>query len=368
MNDLQIIVNQKQGIISTNFEEIKKELSTQMEVYKELEVTEENKPERKKDIATLRKMAKAVNDKKIEVKNKFMEPYTAFEGNVKELISIIDEPIELIDKQVKVFEEKQLADKKLKIHDTYNEIIGEMGDYLPLKQIYNSKWENVSTSLKSIREEMEEAISSTEMAVNTINGMNSEAVPKALEQYKKDLSLANAIGHINRYEQQKAEILAKEEQKRKEEEERKRRAEEDRIREQERKRVAEEERIREEARRKAIEDERQKVAEAERLKEDERKEEEDKLRKIELANAPKPSVDKASEELFEEEPFTYEPFVAKEDETFTEEPFEVPEEAPFDVAGNEIRTTFIIDGTLDELDQVSMFLDSIGLVWERKDD
>ena len=60
-----------------------------MQVYKELEVTETNKPERKRDIATLRKMAKAVNEKKTEVRNEFMRPYTAFENNVKELIEII---------------------------------------------------------------------------------------------------------------------------------------------------------------------------------------------------------------------------------------------------------------------------------------
>lgn len=370
MNELQIQVNQKPGVISTNFEEIKTELSTQMQVYKELEVTEDNKPERKKDIATLRKMSKAVNDKKIEVKNKFMEPYTAFEGQVKELIGIINEPIELIDKQVKVFEEKQLVEKKQKIHDTYDELIGEMREYLPLKQIYNSKWENVSTKLKSIREEIEEAVSSVEMAVNTIKGMNSEVVDKALEQYKKDLSLANAITYVNRYEQQKAEILAKEEKKRKEEEERKRRAEEERIREQERKRVAEEERIREETRRKAIEEERQRAAEAEKRKEEERKAEADRLRARELANAPEPSVDNVSEEPFEEEPFAEEPFVVNDDKPFTEEPFEVPEEAPFDVVINIIGligSRFFIEGTPEELEQVGMYLDSIGLTWERTD-
>ena len=41
-------------------------MAEQMEIYKSLEVTEENKTERKKDIATLRKMIKAVNDKRIE--------------------------------------------------------------------------------------------------------------------------------------------------------------------------------------------------------------------------------------------------------------------------------------------------------------
>ena len=63
MNELQIVVNQQQGTITTNFDEVKETLTEQMAIYKELEVTEENKTERKKDIATLRKMIKAVNSK-----------------------------------------------------------------------------------------------------------------------------------------------------------------------------------------------------------------------------------------------------------------------------------------------------------------
>jgi hypothetical protein len=41
-------------------------------------------------------------------------------------------------------------------------------------------------------------------------------------------------------------------------------------------------------------------------------------------------------------------------------------EAPFDITNDEIRTTFIVEGTPEELDQVAMYLNSIGLVWERK--
>ncbi|HBI71648.1 MAG TPA: hypothetical protein DEG06_05175 [Lachnospiraceae bacterium] len=372
MNELQIRVNQKPGVITTNFEDIKAELSTQMDVYKELEVTEDNKPERKKDIATLRKMKKALDDRRIEVKKEYLKPCDDFEAKVKELTALIDEPIGLIDNQVKVFEEKQKTEKKQDIKDAYQELIGEVGDYLPLDRIYNSKWENVSVTMKSIREEMEEAISSTVMAVTTIKGMSSEAASQALEQYKKDLSLANAIAYVNRYEQQKAEILAREEKKRKEEEERRRRAEEERIRELERKRVAEEARIREEARQKAIEEERQRVAEEERRKAEieaeKRKQEEEKLRAVEQAEAkpdPVQTEDNLQEEAFEEEPFAEEPFVVS-DEPFTDEPFDVPEEPPFTV--EEVKATFTVVGTMDELEQVEMYLNSIGLFFERVDD
>ena len=112
MNELQIQINQKPGVISTNFEEIKAELSTQMQVYKELEVTEANKPERKKDVATLRKIIKSLNDKRVGIKKDCLKPYDVFEKQVTELVAIINGPITIIDNQVKDFEENQRIQKQ----------------------------------------------------------------------------------------------------------------------------------------------------------------------------------------------------------------------------------------------------------------
>ena len=210
--------------------------------------------------------------------------------------------------------------------------------------------------MKSIREEIENVVSSTQMAVQTINDMNSEAVPKALEQYKQNLSLADAISYINRYEQQKAEILRKEEEKRKAEEERKRIAEESRIREQERQRI--------------LEEERQRKAEEKRIREEERarfaKENRQAAVKVE-----KPAV--PVESFPEEQPFLQDDLdKAFDPEAVTEEsfdqPFEIEEELPFVTVGEyTAQAAFNITGTLEELEQVEMFLNSLGLTYERTD-
>ena len=70
-NDFQVSIKQP-VIITGNFEEMKAELSNMMTAYAGLEVTEENLPERKKDVATLRKIktafkcARAVVRKSVE--------------------------------------------------------------------------------------------------------------------------------------------------------------------------------------------------------------------------------------------------------------------------------------------------------------
>jgi hypothetical protein len=251
MDELRIVVSQQQGIITTNFDEVKEALSSQMKVYKELEVTIENKKERKDDIATLRKIIKAVNDKRIEVKKECLKPYEAFEKQASELVDIINEPVKLIDNQVKEFEDKQRQEKINAIHQIYAELAGELNDYISIEQIYDSKWENVATSNKSIKEDITTKLNDIRNGITAIKAMQSEKTEEALNRYYDSLDLASVINFINRYEQQKREI----EQRMKEQQEREREAalerERERIRREEREAYAREQRIAAEAEAKA---------------------------------------------------------------------------------------------------------------------
>jgi hypothetical protein len=351
MNELQIVVDIKPSLISTNFEDIKSTLSEQMQVYKELEVTEDNKVERKKDVATLRKIAKAVNDKKVEVKNEFLKPYTDFEQNVKELIEIINEPIGIIDNQVKEFEERQRLQKQEDIKATFTTIITgypSLIDEIGLVVIYDNRWENATASMKSVRDEMTAKLNTIRDNVALISSMVSDKTEEALRLFWGDLDVAKAMQMINRYEAQKREIQARmEEQQRKDreaEEERQRQVREcelererQRVREEELERIRKEEQIKEEERRKAAEVE-EKIREEERLKaaaEEERIREEERL-----------ATEKRLMSVKEPEPI---------DDL----------EAPFDA--DAITANFTVSGTNEELHQVEMYLNSIGLVYERKD-
>lgn len=251
MQELQIIVNQQTGIITTNFDDVKQALASQMEIYKSLDVTEENKAERKKDVATLRKMIKAVNDKRIEVKKECLKPYEDFEKQVRELIDIISEPINLLDNQIKEYEDKQRQEKINTIKQIFTEVAGELAEYIALEQIYDSKWENVATSIKSIREDITAKFIEIHSAITAIKATGSEKVQEALDRYYNNLDLASAITFINQYEQQKREI----ERRMREQQERERQAElereRERIRREEREAIEREERIKAEAEAKA---------------------------------------------------------------------------------------------------------------------
>ena len=232
MQEINLLVEQKDGSIETNFEEINVALAAGLEEYKGMVFTAESQPEAKRTVASLRKLKKAMNDRRIEIKKTFMAPYTNFEAQVKELDKLIDEPIDFISGQIEEFERRRVEAKKAMICEIYTGIMAEHGtvmEYLPLDRIYDSRWENSTTTQKAITEAITAHVEHVEKDLDTIRAMESEFADKGLAKYKATLELSDAITAMNQYQKQKEEILRRqaEEEQRKAEEEARRAAEEE---------------------------------------------------------------------------------------------------------------------------------------------
>lgn len=233
--------------ISTNFEDVKAQLAEQMRQYEGIVFTEDSKTAAKKTVAELRKTKKDIDDRRKEVKRQWMAPYEQFETEVKQLLVLVDKPINYINGQVEAFEQKRLEEREKEIKTIYQEEIGDMDVFLALHRIRSDKWSNASMSVKAIRKEMQETITSARAGKLAIEAMNSNAVPDALRKFQATLNLADALAYINQYEAQRAEILKREEERLRKEEERRHQEELERVKQEERQRVAEEEQIRREA-------------------------------------------------------------------------------------------------------------------------
>ena len=208
MSNLKFDVVQTAGIINVDFGSIESQLSKKMDEYNGLVFTEDKKKDAKADLAELRKYKKAVNDRKSEVKKAYMEPYNQFEAKVKKLIELIDEPINYIDGQVKEFEEKRIREKRAEIKKIYEEIVPEdLQDYIPVECSCGTKWDNAGTTMKSIKQEIMDAVSKAESDISVIKGMNSDKVEDALNLYMSTRNLVTAVKFINDYEDRKREIL-----------------------------------------------------------------------------------------------------------------------------------------------------------------
>ncbi len=113
--ELKILSPQEGGFVKEirwNNEELKAEIAEKMQEYKSLAFTEETIKEAKADRAKLNKLRTAFEDERKRIKKLCMAPYDEFEKQVKELIALIDEPIRLIDGQIKEVEEQRRVEKK----------------------------------------------------------------------------------------------------------------------------------------------------------------------------------------------------------------------------------------------------------------
>lgn len=318
MNELKIEISQEPAVIRCNVEDVKAKLSEKMAEYQGAVFTEESKNVAKAELASLRKTREEVEKRRKEVKAQCLVPYNDFEEKVKELLEIIDEPICLIDSQLKEMEAERIRKRHGDVETLYAECAGEWAEYLPLKEIYVKKWDNATTSLKQIEKELLAMAEKVASEIGIIRNTQSDVVEDALQVYQKSRDLGAALTRINTYEDNKKRALEAERIRREQEEEQRRQAEIERAREEERKKIEEIAGVREEERKKA----------------------EEALKAATVA-AQEPEV----------------PFTLDDSEDGDDLPFPQPQT---------VTMWYKVVATPEELEQVEMAFNSIGIHFERR--
>lgn len=210
--------------IDFNYEELKAELSSKVSFYETLVYTDDQIKDAKADRVKLRKLKDALNSERIRREREYMQPFNVFKAQINEIIGIIDKPIAVIDEQVKAFDEKRKIEKQKAIE----ELFSQMGfqNFVTLEKIWDPKWLNASTSMKSIEEQMRSRMYEIGNGVLTLSQL-PEFGFEATEVFKETLDINKAISEAKRMSdiaKAKAEAEARrkaEEEARKAEEERK---------------------------------------------------------------------------------------------------------------------------------------------------
>lgn len=237
MNELQVIVRQTPGVITWNYEDLRAALKAQMDEYKSIVYTDDNVDDARKDVAKLRALRKAVNDRKIEIKNNCLEPYKIIEAQAKELMGLIDEPIELISQNVTVYETNRKATQRKLIESLMRQKFSDLPQQVSKKLIsktYDSRWENKTAKQKEWEEAIQKAHDDTVSALQIIGNVDEDFMDEVMKEYLKDLSVTDALRHAQYLQKQKEIVLERERQRREAEarraEEERRRQEEDLVR------------------------------------------------------------------------------------------------------------------------------------------
>lgn len=196
--------------ISFNFEEIKSELADKLQVYQNMVVTESGIREAKADRANLNKFKAALADSRKAVKAQWNQPLCDFEGKMKELERMVDEPIGAIDRQVKAYDEAKKQDKRQQIERFFEGAVGDLEEVLPLSKIWNDRWLNATYPMKDIEKEIVERIRKTHSDIGIIVAMQLPCCDQMLSTYLETLDMSRAMEEKHKYEQaQKAKAQAK---------------------------------------------------------------------------------------------------------------------------------------------------------------
>ena len=183
--------------IKFNFEEIKAGVAEKVSYYKDLVYTDEQIKEAKADRANLRKFVDALDNRRKEVKAEILKPYLVFEGKLDEIKSLVQEPIQQIDTQVKEYEAIQKRAKEESIRQTFiNKGYAWMADIM-----WNPKWLNATYSMKTIVEEIDARIFNYEAHMKTLEALDEYRF-EAIEEYKKTLDLGKAMLMVNQLKEQ----------------------------------------------------------------------------------------------------------------------------------------------------------------------
>ena len=217
--ELKIYSPQDAGFIQKiewNFEELKQEITMAAQEYAASVYTDETIRNAKADRAKLNRFNDALRAKRTEIRKKLLEPDELFGEQVNELISIVNVAVKNIDDQVKGYEKRQRDEKTAKVHEFYEDNIGDLAPYLPFERVFRPEYANQSTTMKSIREGILGMIQRVSEGLAILNEVESKFAGDMKEEFLRSYDIGAAMQLRNRLEaeeQRRAEYEA--EQKRK---------------------------------------------------------------------------------------------------------------------------------------------------------
>ena len=197
MDELTILTRQEPGIAELdNFDEIKAYLDQRLDVYRNLVYSEDSLKTAKADKAQLNKLKKALDTRRKEIKAIYMEPYLRIEAQIKELTSMIDEPLAAIDGFVKGMEAEEKRQKRELIRAWYWKEAASLGDLrekvFDAPGFVETKWLNKTSKAAEWQKAVREKIAQAAADIQTIQATAGAHTTAVLTKYLDGMDLAAA--------------------------------------------------------------------------------------------------------------------------------------------------------------------------------
>lgn len=195
--DLQLVVSTKTlGSLTTNAEKIRDMVKAALPQYSIENYSSSDVAKAKEDKTKLNKAAKALNDERIKIEKEWMKPFGDFKDVVTETVVLIKNCVASIDTIIKEDDERTKSSKREQV-EKLSETCGLDTVGIKLEKIWNEKWLNKTTSLKSIEKEITDKVASIKKDLETLKTFSEDY--DALETYyKENINLSETVAYANR--------------------------------------------------------------------------------------------------------------------------------------------------------------------------
>ena len=195
--DLQLVVSAKTlGSLTTNAEKIRDMVKAALPQYSIENYSSSDVAKAKEDKTKLNKAAKALNDERIKIEKEWMKPFGDFKEVVTETVGLIKNCVASIDTIIKEDDERTKNAKREQV-ERLAETCGVEVVGIKLENIWNEKWLNKTTSLKSIEKEITEKVNSIKNDLETLKTF-AEDYDTLVTYYKENLNLSETVAYANR--------------------------------------------------------------------------------------------------------------------------------------------------------------------------
>lgn len=208
------LVEVTQGI--KNKEALKVELSSHLDYYRNLAVTEETMKDAKSDRATLNKLRTAIDNQRKSVKKQFTDLYAPFEADCNELIAMIDEPIGAIDSQMEVLNDKRKAEKYAELEKHFTLL--QPPAFVKIESVLDPKWGNATAKLDKLKADLAERVQKIVDDNDAIRELyaDSPMLTAIIERFEQTLDKGAALAYAAEIERKEKAEQERKAQERKE--------------------------------------------------------------------------------------------------------------------------------------------------------
>lgn len=200
--DVQLVVSKETiGQLTTNIKEVKARVEKALPMYDISNYSTDDIPKCKEDKALLNKAAKALDDKRKELEKVWNKPFEEFKTTCNDTCKLIKNAVSLIDGVIKEDENRTKNAKREEI-EKLAEKCGVETIGIKLDLIFDAKWLNKTTSMRSIEKAITEKVDNIKKDLETLKSF-AEDYDALAARYKENLNLQETIAYANKLKEQR---------------------------------------------------------------------------------------------------------------------------------------------------------------------